>query len=742
MQDFYLIINWVVAIAMLGLGFAALLKNHRLTLNKFFALFTVAIAVWIIASVLSNDMHNTQRFSVIGNYFVFFFSFLASYLLLWFAVALAKDAKAARHLRRCTIPILLVAIVSGTPLVVSHVHKQGEVYAVDFGPLAVLYGLGLVVLLGSTLIVLHRNAKRTTGEDRAHLSVVYRSMVVALPIIVATDFILPAATGWFGLTNIAILFMAIPTVGLYYSVVRFRLFNIRFIIVRSMAYVLTLGIVAVTYGSISYYLASFLSNKNEATQVILNVALIAIAVTIYPPLIRLFRRITNKLFYRDAYDPQEVFDQLNRVLVSTLDLDKLLGAVSVIVADNMRTQFCTFLLAGTPYRKQRIINGQRSTDGLSFDTIQRQVAHVGSSIIVVDYLDAQNLELKRHMDENDVSIVIQLVQKQGGVSEELGYMLLGSKKSGSAYGSQDLRVLDTVANELVIAIQNALHFEEIQNFNKTLQQQVNDATSKLRRTNHKLKALDETKDEFITMASHQLRTPLTSVKGYLSMVLEGDAGKLNKQQEQLLTQSFISSQRMVYLIADLLNLSRLNTGKFVIEPIPVDLREVVQGEIDQLRETAKARNLTLAYDRPAEFPLLMLDETKIHQVVMNFIDNAIYYTPSGGTIRIELHDNPSNVEYLVIDNGIGVPKREQPHLFTKFYRAGNARKARPDGTGLGLFMAKKVIAAQDGIIVFQSEEGKGSTFGFRFAKSRHLAPGETGDEPSAKALAKSTKSLR
>jgi len=256
--------------------------------------------------------------------------------------------------------------------------------------------------------------------------------------------------------------------------------------------------------------------------------------------------------------------------------------------------------------------------------------------------------------------------------------------------------------------------------NKMLQNENQRILQKLRQTNAKLKSLDATKDEFITMASHQLRTPLTSVKGYLSMVLEGDAGKLNTQQTQLLTQSFISSQRMVYLIADLLNLSRLNTGKFVIESTPVDLREVVQGEIDQLHETAKARNLKLVYSKPAKFPLLMLDETKIHQVVMNFIDNAIYYTPSGGTITIELHETPTAVEYLVKDNGIGVPRAEQHHLFTKFYRAGNARRARPDGTGLGLFMAKKVIAAQGGAILFESEEGKGSSFGFRFNKAHRL----------------------
>jgi signal transduction histidine kinase len=311
---------------------------------------------------------------------------------------------------------------------------------------------------------------------------------------------------------------------------------------------------------------------------------------------------------------------------------------------------------------------------------------------------------------------VRLTQDVGRNHVGLGYLAVGDKRSGNPYSTQDVRALDTLSSELVIAIQNALHYEEIQRFNEALQGRVDEATRKYRRANEKLKALDETKDDFISMASHQLRTPLTSVKGYLSMVLEEDAGKINATQRKMLGQAFISSQRMVYLIADLLNVSRLKTGKFVIEPAPTNLAEMVSEEIDQLVETAAGKGIQLTYKKPKEFPTLMLDETKTRQVVMNFVDNAIYYTPSGGHIAVELAETPTSVELKVVDDGIGVPASEQHHLFTKFYRARNAQKARPDGTGLGLFMAKKVILAQGGSIIFESTEGKGSTFGFLFSK--------------------------
>lgn len=305
----------------------------------------------------------------------------------------------------------------------------------------------------------------------------------------------------------------------------------------------------------------------------------------------------------------------------------------------------------------------------------------------------------------------------------VGVLAIGFSTPLHGLSRSDAMLFDRLSEAVGVALDNRLLFEENQLVLKQLQ-----------KSNEKLKALDETKDEFISMASHQLRTPLTSVKGYMSMVLEGDAGLLNQQQRKLLDQAFISSQRMVYLIADLLNVSRLKTGKFVIETTPTNLAETIKGEINQLTETAKGRNLELVYKKPKNFPLLMLDETKIRQVIMNFVDNAIYYTPSGGHIQVNLVETPSTVEFTVVDDGLGVPKTEQHHLFTKFYRAGNAKKARPDGTGLGLFMAKKVIVAQGGAIIFKSQEGKGSTFGFSFSKDKLKPPKKAVDAAAEKAL--------
>lgn len=286
----------------------------------------------------------------------------------------------------------------------------------------------------------------------------------------------------------------------------------------------------------------------------------------------------------------------------------------------------------------------------------------------------------------------------------VGVMIIGLSDNSPKLDDMDL--FERLSEAVGVALDNKLLFEENQ---RVLQQ--------LGESNQKLQELDRTKDEFISMASHQLRTPLTAVKGYLSMVLDGDVGPVTKNEKEMIQRAFDSAQRMVYLIADLLNVSRLQSGKFVIDNKPTNLADVVEGEISQLQEAISGHQLKLVFNKPPNFPVAMLDETKIRQVIMNFLDNAIYYTPVGGTITVSVEATDSTLSYTVTDTGLGVPRAEQPKLFTKFFRAANARKARPDGTGLGLFMAKKVVVAQGGAIIFKSEEGKGSTFGFSFPRA-------------------------
>jgi signal transduction histidine kinase len=289
--------------------------------------------------------------------------------------------------------------------------------------------------------------------------------------------------------------------------------------------------------------------------------------------------------------------------------------------------------------------------------------------------------------------------------------LLGHKQSGDIFNATDIKTLNILANELAVAIHNAKSYTQIQNFNKTLQVKIEDATAQLRDANAHLKELDEIKNEFLSMATHQLNTPLAAVDGYLSLMAGGVISD-PKEQHDTLEKMLHRVRMMKHLVTDFLNVSRIEAGTFVIEPTPVDLNKIVSEQVNELGIAAKEKEVFLQYITPKHpLPPIEVDEQKISQAVMNLIDNAIYYTPKGN-VKVYLDSDGQNAVFKVVDNGIGVPQNQKDKLFQKFARADNAKKERPSGNGVGLYLVKLVVEAHGGKIIFESTEGKGSTFGF------------------------------
>ena len=495
-----------------------------------------------------------------------------------------------------------------------------------------------------------------------------------------------------------------------YAMVKHGLFDLRLALVLTFTYGLSLAALAILYYIIALAVSAlFFSGNASAGFNGFDVAIALLLAFLFQPIRRFFDTFTSNIFYQDSYSVDEFFATLSRTLTSTNDLQTLLTRAAESISQTLKSADISFVVYTGTDRTEQLGVGRYSK--VSYKDIRWIDEHLQTTDVeprVLSLLDEDEESLRRMMVSHRIAIILPLVRQ--GV--KMGYLLLGEHRR-SSYSARDIRVVRAMADELVIAIQNALSVEEIKELNGHLEQRIDAATKELRASNAQLQRLDEAKDEFISMASHQLRTPLTSIKGYISMLMEGDVGEVSKEQKHLLSEAFVSSERMVRLIGDFLNVSRLQTGKFVIDKHPVDLALLVQREIEGLMPNAAARGMKFVYKRPKNIPILDLDENKIQQVVMNFSDNAIYYSKEKGKITLTLKKLPGFVEFKVTDNGIGVPKSEQQHLFNKFFRATNARRARPDGTGVGLFLAKKVIDDHGGTLIFESKEGKGSTFGFR-----------------------------
>jgi len=696
-------------------GSFVFIRNTKQTVNRAYAITSLLLVLFSIFNYLSLGAKHKLlyiRLVVLITNLVL----LGGYYLIYEINHQKIDWFSVRH-KTIDLLTLVVAILDLTPLVFSALTKGTHRTPIpSFG--IILFAIqffGLMFLIGLMLIRGTRQKNATSSQQNKLLLIGVLPILVLAPI---TGFILPVAFNNSRFIIISPLFVMFFVCMVGYSIIKHGLFDIQFVIARAITYLLSIGAVALIYGLILLGIIKIIFHPHISipTQLFLVLATALVALT-FQQMKRLFDKFTNKFFYRDAYDIQAFLDRFNKILITYFDIDVLLNKIIEVLEDNYKSSYIVFGIKETAYVDKRIISSKNAPTFNEADIryIRSLTPTIHKRIIVTDDLGEEYDVLKSKLLSNNIAIIARLATDKR--DEAIGYLILSKRKSGNIYSFRDLKLLEIITNEIVVAIQNSLRTEEINNFNLTLQDKIKSATYNLRRTNEKLKSLDEAKDDFVSMASHQLRTPLTAVKGNISLVLEGDAGNISPLQRKLLEQAFNSSQRMVYLIADLLNVSRLKTGKFIIETSEVNLIQIVDEETQQLIETAKSRQLSLSFKKPNSIPLLKLDETKTRQVIMNFIDNAIYYTPAGGAIVVELSETKTNVELRVIDNGIGVSKSEQPHLFTKFYRAGNARKARPDGTGLGLFMAKKVIISEGGSIIFQSEEGKGSTFGFSFSKA-------------------------
>ena len=237
----------------------------------------------------------------------------------------------------------------------------------------------------------------------------------------------------------------------------------------------------------------------------------------------------------------------------------------------------------------------------------------------------------------------------------------------------------------------------------------------LAKANEELKKLDAAKSEFISLAGHQLRAPLTAIKGYSSMMLEGSFGKIEESANEALRRVITSADQLVKMAADLLDLSRIEAGKFKYNFTLLNFSEVIKKALGELEGISKARGIALEFaDENKENLRVNGDPDKIHEIVINLIDNALKYTKDGpisAKLEVVNSGGRKNLRFSVRDKGVGIPKEELHKLFTKFARTEIAQKVRPEGMGLGLYFVKRITEDHGGRVWAESEGvGKGSTF--------------------------------
>ena len=238
----------------------------------------------------------------------------------------------------------------------------------------------------------------------------------------------------------------------------------------------------------------------------------------------------------------------------------------------------------------------------------------------------------------------------------------------------------------------------------------------------KEKEVDKAKTEFVSLASHQLRTPLSAINWYTEMLLAGDAGAINEEQKKYLEEVAIGNKRMVDLVDDLLNVSRLDMGTFTIDSKSIDILELVKSALLENKSDVLNKKLIVEEYYGDGISQFIADEKLLRMIFQNLLSNAVKYTSPYGKVKLELIKvnngdifgdrviNEESLAFSVTDSGMGIPERQQDKIFSKLFRADNAKESETEGTGLGLYVIKSIVDQSGGQVWFKSEENKGTTF--------------------------------
>lgn len=305
---------------------------------------------------------------------------------------------------------------------------------------------------------------------------------------------------------------------------------------------------------------------------------------------------------------------------------------------------------------------------------------------------------------NIVTIVGIPIYSENKIIGVIHYLL--AVKEGSI-SRLDYEMMNNLADQVGIVYRNVKLYQQLENTNKKLQE-----------ANVHLKRLDQAKSEFLSIASHQLRTPTSAIKGYLSMLLEGDYGTVKPEQRKVVAVVYESAARLARLINIFLNVSRIEAGRFKLNKAPTDMNEIIKGVVIELQQQAKTKDLELKVNLPTKAPILNVDSDKIREVVLNLVDNSIKYTQKG-FVEINSRVKGDRYEFWTRDSGMGIRTDEVNSLFKKFVRGTGVAQVNTGGSGLGLYIAQRVIKEHGGHIWAESDGlDKGSIFKFTLAMDK------------------------
>lgn len=629
--------------------------------------------------------------------------------------------------------IVINFILATLGLIFSNVTIEN--HQLDIRPGSAVFSFGLLQLLTAVAASwsLAKKYMQSSGLLKLQLRYITFGIVISFALTLISTLLLPLFFKNTLLIPISPVFLLIAAISVSYSVIRHRLLDINLIVARTVAYALVLIVIGGFYA-----LAVFLVGSRvfqipfSEMQFYLYGMLTIIAAFTFQPLHKTLEQLTDAVFYKGYYEPRTLMKSLSSIMSTTIVLQSLTLQILDLVLQEMRITRGVFILLDKKGENIEHIENKGYEDKKSFliKDFNQFITH--KEIVFFD--DLEESSTKKYMREHRISVALPLNVH----AQKIGMLFLGEKSSGEIYSDHDRSVLELLAPELSVAIQNARDYEEIKRFNLTLSEEIEKATEQTKKVNQelykkntdltgiskelslaneKLRALDKLKDEFVSLASHELRTPMTAIKYYLWFLLnDKEKSAFNEKQTTYLQRAYTSTDRLISLVNDMLNVSRIEGGRMIINKKPTDLKQLAQEVIAEILPTAQKQGLDVVIgEMPENMRNVQADSEKIKQVLINLVGNSLKFTPPTGKITISFIQKDGKLETIVHDTGKGISPEDISKLFVKFGMVGNNYLTRQNtqGTGLGLYISKSIVELHGGKIWAQSEGlDKGATFHF------------------------------
>jgi signal transduction histidine kinase len=686
------------------IGLVVLLRNLKSATHILFFLFIIDTSFWSVANYFSlNPPEGTGILFWMRLVMALAAPQAVLFFLLIHTIPELKLRLTGNKLAVIVGVTLLTVIVALSPFLFTGVAGTDKKLSPVPGPGMLLF---VVVAFGSLIAGLYtllRKYRVSSGNDRLQLKLITIGIVSMFLLILLFNFISVVFFENTQFISLSPLYTFPFNGAVAYSIAKHRFLDVRLLLIRSVTYLTVIFLSATIYAAAIILLGLLVTGEVLTGDQVLIFSFLAMIVAISFPYIRVaIEEFTDRYLFKKGYRTDRLLSEIGKLLTSSLRLEFLTrGLIRKLKQSLKVTKIALIIISGRNV-SESVADGYHP-DAFAGDFITLLYSQYNPAVF--DQLEEGNLKLL--MRNEDVSLIIPL-RTEGGL---VGVLLIGPKESGDMFSEQDLDMLTIVAPEAAVTIQNALAYEEIRKFNVRLQEEVEKATSELKKANEQMHELDKLKDEFVSLASHELRTPMTAIRGSLSTILEGYAGEVPPSIREFLTAAYNENDRLIRLVNNLLNISRIEAGKltFVIEPLSMD--NVVMEVVGNLESAAKEKNLYLRYERRGDVPLAAGDADKVKEVLINLVGNAIKYTHKGGiTLTTEYRDD--KIVTSVTDTGSGIAKEDQSLLFKKFSQIQGSYAKQSGGTGLGLYICKQIIEGLHGEIWLDSTIGSGSTFHF------------------------------